>query len=75
MRTLTERMGGISIVDGGEVVIIEEEMDRGDRVGNEELLVGGVCSGIQSLACSVEREWVVHPGVATVEGRVLGDEE
>ena len=53
----------------------EDEMDKGDRVGNEELLGGGVCSGSQSLACSKERRQVVHLGVATLEGRVLGDKE
>ena len=32
-------------------------------------------SGIQSLACPVERGRVVPPGVVTSEGRVLGDED
>ena len=52
-----------------------EEIDRRDGVGKEELLGGGVCSGIQSLTFSVERGCVVHLGVAMVEGRVFGDEE
>ena len=71
----TERTGGISIVGGGEEVTMGDEIDKGDRVGNEEPLGGGVYSGIQSFACSVERGRVVHLEVATLEGRVSGDEE
>ena len=55
MGTSTERTGGISIVDRGEVVTTRGEIDRGDRVGNKKPLGGGVCSGNQSLACSEER--------------------
>ena len=51
----TERMGGISIVGGGEGATTGEEMGRGDRVGKEESLGGGVCSGSQRSMCSVER--------------------
>ena len=40
-----ERTGEISIVGGGEEVTMGGEMDRGDRVGKEELLGGRVCSG------------------------------
>ena len=71
----TKRTGGISIVDEGKEVTTRGEMDRGDGVGKEELLSGGVCSGCQSLTCSVERERVAHPGVATLDGRVLGEED
>ena len=70
---LTERMGGISIVDGGKEVTIEEEIDRGDGVGKEELLGGRVYSGIYGSMFSVERGQVVHPGVAIVDGRVSGE--
>ena len=52
---LTERMGGISIIGGGKEVTSGEEIDRGDRVGKEELLDGRVCSGSQSSVHSVER--------------------
>ena len=51
------------------------EMDRRDGVGKEELLGSGVYSGIQSLALSVERGWVVHPEVAVLEGRVFRKED
>ena len=54
MRMLTERTEGISIVDRGEEVTTGD-IDKGDRVGKEELLGGRVCSGIQSSACSVGR--------------------
>ena len=73
---LTERTGGISIVDGGEEVTTGEEIDRGDGAGKSGLLNSGVCLESHSLACSVEKKrWVVHPGVATLEGRVSGDKE
>ena len=68
-------MEGISKVGGGEEVTTEEEIDRGDGVGKEEPLGGGVCSGCQSLICSVEREQLAHLGVATLDGRVSGEEE
>ena len=36
----------------------------------------GVCLGSQSLARSVgKKRWEVHPGVAMLEGRVLGDKK
>ena len=66
-------MGGISIVGGGEDVTMEEEIDRGDRVGNIELLGDRVCLENQGSA-SAGRGQVVHPGVATLEGRVSGEE-
>ena len=65
---LTERTGGISIVGG------DEEISKGDRVGKVELLGDGVCLGNQGSTCS-GREQVVHPGVATLDRRVAGDEE
>ena len=68
-----ERTGGISIIDRGEEVTTGEEIDKEDGVGKEELLDSGVCSGIQSLACFVERGRVVHLGVVTLEERVLED--
>ena len=68
MGMLTKRTGGISIVGG------DEEMFKGDRTGNIELLGDGVCCGNQGSACA-GRGRVVHPGVATLEGRVFGDEE
>ena len=64
--TLTERMGGISIVGG------DEEIAKGDGAGKEVLLGEGVCFGNQSSNCA-GRGQVVHPGVATFEGRVSGD--
>ena len=71
-----ERTGGISIVGGREEVTTGEERDRGDGVGNSGLLGGGVCSGSQSLACSVgKKRREVHPGVVTLDGRVSGEEE
>ena len=67
METSTERTEGISIVGA------DEERFRGVGVGNIELLGNGVCLGNQGLACS-ERGRVVHPGVATLDGRVSGEE-
>ena len=53
-----------------------EEIDREDGVRKSGLLGGGVCSGSQSLACSVEKKrQEVHPRVVTMDGRVLGDKE
>ena len=57
------------------MVITGEEMDKGDGVGKEEPLGSGVCSGSQSPMDSVGRRRAVHLGVATLEGRVLGEEE
>ena len=42
-------------------------------MGKEELPGKGVCFGNQGWAC-VGRRRVVHPGVATLDGRVLGEE-
>ena len=65
--TLTERTEGMSIVVG------DEDMAKGDGVGNAELLEDGVYCGNQGSAC-VGRGRVVHPGVATLEGSVSGEE-
>ena len=74
IETLTDRTGGISMVGGGEEVTTGEEIDRRDVVGKTELLDGGVCSRSHSLACSVKKKrQEVHLGVATLEGRVVGD--
>ena len=59
--------GGISIVGG------DEEIAKGDGAGNVELLGNGVCSGSQGLVCLEGRGQVVHPGVATLDGRVVED--
>ena len=75
-RDVNREDGGISIVDGGEVVTTREEIDKGDGVGKSGLLGGGVCSGSQSSSHSVGREGQeVHPGVAMLEGKVAGDED
>ena len=66
--TSTERTEGISIVVG------DEEMTVGDGVGNEVLLGEGVCLGDQGSMFSEGMERVTHPGVATLDGRVSGDE-
>ena len=50
---LTERTGGISIVDGGEEVTTGGEIDNGDGVGKEEPLDSGVYSGYQGSVFSV----------------------
>ena len=72
----TERTGRILIVGGGEDITTGEDKDKGNRVGKVEPLGGGVCLGSQSSTYSVgEKGRVVHPGVATFNGRVLGDEE
>ena len=71
---LTERTGGISIVDGGEEVTTGGEIDNGDGVGKEEPLDSGVYSGYQGSVFSVGMERVAHPGVATLDGRVSGEE-
>ena len=63
------------MVDGGKVVTMRGEIDRGDGVGKEEPPGGRVCSGSQSLTCSEERERVAHLEVATLEGSILGEEE
>ena len=72
--TSTERTEGISIVGGGEDVTMEEEIDRGDRVGNIELLGDRVCLENQGSMFSEGMERVAHPGVATLDGRVSGEE-
>ena len=66
--TSTERMGGISIVVGGE------ETTAGEGIGNEVLLDEGVYLGNQGSMFSEGMERVAHPGVATLDGRVSGDE-
>ena len=67
---------GISIVDGDKEVTTGEEMDRRDGVRKVELPCSRVCLGSQSSAHSVEKKrQEVHPGVATLDGRVSGDEE
>ena len=76
MGMLTERMGGISIVDGREDVATGEEIDNGGGVGKYGPLGSGVCLESQSLAYSVRKKrQEVHPGVVILEGRVLEDEE
>ena len=69
-----DRIGGISIIGGGKEVTTGGEIGKEDRVGKSEVLGDGVCSGYQRMACSVERRQEVHLGVATLEGRVTGDE-
>ena len=54
-------------------MVLHLTVGRGDGVGNIELLGDGVCCGNQGLGCA-GRGQVVHPGVATFEGRVSGDE-
>ena len=61
-------MGEISIVVG------DEEMTAGDGVGKEVLLGEGVYLGNQGSMFSEGMERVTHPGVATLDGRVSGDE-
>ena len=71
-----ERTGRISIVGGGEVVTMGGEIDKGDGVGKLDPLGGGVCLGSQSLAHSVgKKRQEVYPRVATLDGRVSGDEK
>ena len=66
--TSTERTGGISIVIG------DEEIIAGDGVGKEVLLGEGVCLGNQGSMFSEGMERVAHPGVATLDGRVSGED-
>ena len=73
MGMLTDRIRGISVVVEDRMLAIDEEMGKGDRVEKSDLFGDGVCSGNQRIACSVEREWEVHPGVATLESKVAGD--
>ena len=49
-------------------------MAAGEGIGNEVLLGEGVCLGDQGSMFSEGIERVAHPGVATFEGRVSGDE-
>ena len=49
-------------------------MAAGDGVGNEVLLGKGVCLGNQGSMFSEGMERVAHPGVATLDGRVSGEE-
>ena len=64
--TSTERTGGISIV--------VEEVTAGEGIGKEVLLGEGVYLGNQGSMFSEGMERVAHPGVATLDGRVSGDE-
>ena len=48
-------------------------MTAGEGIGKEVLLGEGVCLRNQSSACA-GRGRVVHPGVATLDGRVSGEE-
>ena len=50
-------------------------MFKGDGVGKVESWRDGVFVGDHRLIGSVTRGQVVHPGVATLDGRVAGDEE
>ena len=71
----TDRMGGISIIDGGEEVTTEEEIGKGDGVGKSKLLSDRVCPESQSSARSVGRERrEVHLGVTTFDGSVVEKE-
>ena len=65
--TSTERTGGISIVVGGD------EMAAGEGIGKEVLLGEGVYLGNQGSMFSDGMERAAHPGVATLDRRVLGD--
>ena len=49
-------------------------MAAGEEVGNEVLLGEGVCLGNQGSMFSEGMEHVAHPGVATLDGRVSGEE-
>ena len=49
-------------------------MAAGEGVGNEVLLGEGVCLGNQGLMFSEGMGRVAHPGVATLDGRVSGEE-
>ena len=71
---LTDRMGRISTIGGGEEVVMGEEMEKGDRVGKSDLLDDGVCAEYQRVACLVEKRQEVHLGVVTLDGSVAGEE-
>ena len=64
---------GISIIEGSKLVTMDEAVGKGDGVGKSVQLGDGVCMGDQRSTCS-GREWVVHPGVMTLDRRVVGDE-
>ena len=51
------------------------ETEAGEGMGKEVLLGEGVCLDNQSSTGSAGRGRVVHPGVATLDGRVSGEEE
>ena len=71
----TNKMGGISTVDGGEKVTTGEEIDKGDGVGKVELLDGRVCSESHSSACLIRmKRGEVHPEVTTLEDKVAVDD-
>ena len=70
-----DRIRGISIVVGGEVLAKDREIGRGDRVGKSDLLRDGVCSRSQIILCSVEKKrQEIHLGVVTLEGKMADDE-
>ena len=71
---LMDEMEGISIIGGREEVTTGEEMGKGDRVGRSVLLGNGVCSGNQKRTC-LERGQEVHPGIVTLDGKVVEDKE
>ena len=52
----------------------DEEIGRGDGVEKSDLLGDRVCSGSQSMACSIGRKrQEVHLGVVTLEDKVASD--
>ena len=63
----TERTGGISIVVGEEII-------AGEGIGKEVLLGEGVYRRNHGSMFSEGTGRVAHPGVATLDGRVSGDE-
>ena len=52
----------------------EKKWLRGGGIGKEVLLGEGVYLGNQGLMFSEGMERVAHPGVATLDGRVSGEE-
>ena len=74
MGTSMDRMRGISIVVGDEMLATDEERGNEDRVGKSDLLGDRVCSENQRVACSVEKRQEVHPGMVMLDSRVAEDE-
>ena len=72
-RDVDRQDGGISTADGGEEVTMDEEIGRREGVGKSDLFDEKVCSGYQSIVCSVVNRWEVHSGVVMLDGRVAGD--